>query len=104
MKPKKSLCKDDQVIEDLIKMFLENVQLLLKPHMIIICYNIPTYQLSKKSRKISFFRYNAIMKKLWYQPFLAILASTFEMFGTLIFVFAEVFVGLRDLPKLVRIA
>ena len=65
------------------------------------------YQMRKKSRKNFFFhkyRYDAIMKKLWYEPFLAILTSTFQMFGSLIFAFAEVFVGFRDLPKLVRIA
>ena len=43
------------------------------------------------------------MKKLWYQPFLAILASTFQMFGSFVFVLTEVFLGFRHLPKLVRI-
>ena len=47
------------------------------------------------------YRYNAIMKRLWYKPFLAILASTCQMFGAVIYVLTEVFLGLKHLPKLV---
>jgi hypothetical protein len=43
------------------------------------------------------------MKKLWYKPFVAILASTFQMFGAGIYVFTEVFDEFKHLPKLVCI-
>ena len=42
------------------------------------------------------------MKTLWYKPFVAILASTFQLFGAVIYVFTEVFLGFKHLPKLVR--
>ena len=44
--------------------------------------------------------YNAIMKKLWYKPFLALLTSTFQMFGAAIYVFTEVCLEFKHLPKL----
>ncbi|CAB4029551.1 3-Beta-hydroxysteroid-delta(8), delta(7)-isomerase, partial [Paramuricea clavata] len=44
--------------------------------------------------------YNAIMKRLWYKPFLAIVTSTIQLFGAVIYVFTEVFLGFKNLPKL----
>jgi hypothetical protein len=41
------------------------------------------------------------MKKLWYKPFLAIVTSTMQLFGALIYVFTEVLLGFKSLPKLV---
>ena len=41
------------------------------------------------------------MKKLWYKPFVAILASTFQMSGAAIYVFTEVCLEFQHLPKLV---
>jgi hypothetical protein len=44
--------------------------------------------------------YNAIIKRLWYKPFAAILASAFQLCGTIIFVFTEASTGFKHLPKL----
>ena len=66
-----------------------------------LVYTLTLHDLILNSSNIHvhlFKRYNSIIKNLWYRHFLAIVISSFQMFGAIIYSMTEVYVGFKDLP------
>lgn len=48
-------------------------------------------------------RYKGVVQKKWYRHYFAILASVFQMCGTIVYVFDEGWAGLTHLPATVGV-